>query len=249
MAKQKLEPINMWHISTGEFNILTADMSQIKSRTPNATIDPISYTATGIKGTLSGFSTSKDWIESREQGADIIMLIDKVGFYRVVLFIPQNNYIQLAPLKAKEKPSYDFSSAFIIMSMTKGNKDLDDIRDSIAESVEDAAKSLGMSKVTCKRVDDRKGATYKIDEEIFHFLESSGLIICDLTEEKPNCYFELAWAMSHKRNIIVTAKEGTKIHFDVSRFTIRFWESHRELKQFVKEDAIAIYTEHRFGKR
>src|SRR5262245_49587780 len=137
--------------------------------------------------------------------------------------------------------------AFITMSMTQGNKELDDIRDSIERGVTEAVNKLHMPEVQCFRVDDRKGAMYKIDDEIFSNIEQSGLIICDLTEEKPNCYFELSWAMAHKRKIIVTAKKGTKIHFDVSRFTIRFWENQRELRELVKDHAIAVYTEQRLG--
>ncbi len=157
--------------------------------------------------------------------------------------------VHFKTLRQKEQSVYDFTKAFIIMSMTQGNKELDDIRDSIGQGVTEAANKLLMPEVQCFRVDDRKGATYKIDDEIFSNIEQSGLIICDLTEEKPNCYFELAWAMAHKRKIIVTAKKGTKIHFDVSQFTIRSWENQRELRELIKEHAIAIYTEQRLGRK
>ena len=208
---------------------------------------PRSFLATGIKADVIGSLEGQRWLSSYEQGVLITLLVEGSGLFTIANLSVPANFIYFKSLKQKERPIYDFTKAFIIMSMTDGNKLLDDIRDSIEHGVTEAAEALSMPKVKCFRADDRKGETYKIDDEIFENIERSGVIICDLTEEKPNCYFELAWAMAHKRKIIVSAQKGTKIHFDISRFTIRFWESQRELRQIIKDNTMTIYTEQRLG--
>ncbi len=152
----------------------------------------------------------------------VTLLAEGSGLLQVANVSTHTGFIYLRALRQKDRPTYDFTRAFIIMSMTAGHKELDDVRDAIERSIAATADALGMPSVRVFRVDDRRGATYKIDDEIFTGIEQSGLIVCDLTEEKPNCYFELAWALAHQRPVIVTARKGTKIHFDVSRFAIRF---------------------------
>jgi hypothetical protein len=242
-------PVKVWHVATGPLDPLTIDIFKIKNDNEAFEIQPRSFLATGIKADVVGSLEGQRWLSSYEQGVLITVLVDGSGLFTIANLSVPANFIYFKSLKQKERPIYDFTKAFIIMSMTAGNKLLDDIRDSIEQGVTEAAEALSMPTVKCFRVDDRKGETYKIDDEIFNNIEESGLIISDLTEEKPNCYFELAWAMAHKRKIIVTAKNGTKIHFDVSRFTIRFWENQRELRQVIKDNAMAIYTEQRLGAK
>jgi len=241
--------IKVWHVATGPLDPLTIDISKIKISNETFEIHPRSFLATGIKADVVRSLDGQRWLSSYEQGVLITVLVDGSGLFTIANLSVPANFVYFKSLKQKERPVYDFTKAFIIMSMTGGNKLLDDIRDSIEQGITEAAEVLNMPKVKCFRADDRKGETYKIDDEIFNNIEESGLIICDLTEEKPNCYFELAWAMAHKRKTIVTAQKETKIHFDVSRFTIRFWENQRELRQVIKDNAMAIYTEQRLGAK
>jgi len=247
MTKEKTKPkVKVWHVATGEYDPATVDVSAFKKKSPSFIIEPRSYLANGIKADVPEGLLTIPWLDSYEQGLSIFLLVDGSGLFTIANMSAQSGFIILKSTKPKEKPIYDLTRAFIIMSMSNGNKTLDDIRDSIQRGVDDAAKELHFPEVKCFRVDDRRGATYKIDDEIFSNLEQSGLIVCDLTEEKPNCYYELAWAMAHKRQVIVTAKKETTIHFDVSRFNIQFWENMRELQDKVRTNAIAIYSKQRF---
>lgn len=246
---QKEETVKCWKVGEGQFDLKTIDVDNIKrSREADFRIMPKSFLAAGIKAYSTTPLVGQSWLSSYEQGVEILVLVDGSGLFTIANMSARDGFLYLKSIKQKSRPAYDFTRAFIVMSMTDGNKELDDIRDSLEQGVQEAAQNLGMPKIEVARVDDRRGSTYRIDEAIFSNLESCGLILCDLTEEKPNCYFELAWAMAHQRQIIVTTKKGTKIHFDVSRFNIRFWDSHRELRELVRKDAECIFTQQRMGR-
>lgn len=129
--------------------------------------------------------------------------------------------------------------AFIIMQI--GNPDLDIIfRDAIVP----ALISCGLDP---KRVDKHNEGRL-LKSEIIEFIESSDIIVADLTNERPNCYLEVGYAMGLDkfRNLILTAREdhyhnspnysreGPTIHFDLSGYDILFWESDK-LVQFKEE--------------
>jgi len=129
--------------------------------------------------------------------------------------------------------------AFIIMQI--GNPDLDTI---FQEAIVPALKSCGFDP---KRVDKHNEGRL-LKSEIVEFIESSDIIVADLTNERPNCYLEVGYAMGLDkfRNLILTAREdhyqdspnysseGPKIHFDLSGYDILFWESDK-LVQFKDE--------------
>ncbi|HEY6298611.1 MAG TPA: hypothetical protein VIW95_03120 [Candidatus Binatus sp.] len=120
-------------------------------------------------------------------------------------------------------------TAFIIMQI--GNGDLDKVCET---AFVPALKACGLD---AKRVDKHnEGGLLK--SEIIRFIESSEIIIADLTNERPNCYLEVGYAMGVDkfRNLILTAREdhmpdypdrkpgGPKIHFDLSGYDVLFWK-------------------------
>ncbi|MCK4820234.1 hypothetical protein KA005_31005, partial [bacterium] len=119
--------------------------------------------------------------------------------------------------------------AFIIMQI--GNNDLDLVCE---KAIVPALKSCGFDP---KRVDKHTMGRL-LKSEIVEFIISSEIIVADLTNERPNCYLEVGYAMGLDkfRNLILTAredhsqdspnykKEGPKIHFDLSGYDILFWE-------------------------
>lgn len=129
--------------------------------------------------------------------------------------------------------------AFIIMQI--GNPDLDII---CKEAIVPALKSCGLDP---KRVDKHNEGDL-LKSEIVGFIESSDIIVADLTNERPNCYLEVGYAMGLDkfRNLILTAREdhnqdspnyekgGPKIHFDLNGYDILFWDSSN-LNKFKEE--------------
>jgi hypothetical protein len=120
------------------------------------------------------------------------------------------------------------NQAFIIMQI--GNEQLDTV---CQEAIIPALKANDLEP---KRVDKHnQGGLLK--SEIIRFIETSDIIVADLTNERQNCYLEIGYAMGIDkfRNLILTAREdhnpdspnyrkgAPKIHFDLSGYDILFW--------------------------
>lgn len=87
---------------------------------------------------------------------------------------------------------------------------------------------------------DRHNAGDLLKSEIVEFIERSQVIVADVTNERPNCYLEIGYAMGlgKKSNLILTAREdhhhdspnynssGPKVHFDLEGYDILFWDQN-----------------------
>ena len=129
--------------------------------------------------------------------------------------------------------------AFIIMRI--GNPKLDEM---CKDAILPALKAYNFDP---KRVDKHNEGRL-LKSEIVRFIQNSDLIIADLTNERPNCYLEVGYAMGLDKfqNLILTAREdhnsdspnyiknGPKIHFDLSGYDILFWNP-KKLGEFRDE--------------
>lgn len=121
------------------------------------------------------------------------------------------------------------SIAFVVMQI--GDSELDGIFDTV---IEPAIKSAGLQ---ARRV-DRHNEGDLLKSEIIRFLNESEIIIADLTNERPNVYLEVGYAMGMDklRNLILTCRSdhlpgnaswrpgGPKVHFDLAGYDILLWE-------------------------
>lgn len=64
----------------------------------------------------------------------------------------------------------------------------------------------------------------RIDQDIFSKLRRSGLVIADLTGERPNCFLELGYALGRSARTVVTFQDGTKTPFDVTTYAAHVWK-------------------------
>ena len=86
----------------------------------------------------------------------------------------------------------------------------------------------------CKYKDDDFGFQ-KIDLKVLSHIKLAEFIIADLTFERPNCYYEIGYAHALNKKVILTAKEGTKVHFDISTFPVISYKSMSDLERQLKE--------------
>jgi len=77
--------------------------------------------------------------------------------------------------------------------------------------------------------------------ELLQRLARCAFCIVDLSDEKANVYYELGYAEAAKRPVVVTAKKGTPLPFDVKDIPVLFWENQKSLKEQLRRriDAIA----------
>ena len=86
----------------------------------------------------------------------------------------------------------------------------------------------------CSRVED-KNTGGRIVPAIMKQIEQSAFVIADLSELKQNVFYELGYAEGLKKPVIVTAKVGTELPFDVKDVPTIFWGSQTKLKEALRE--------------
>ncbi len=121
------------------------------------------------------------------------------------------------------------AQGFIIMQI--GNADLDKVYE---EAIVPALAATGFQP---RRVDKHnQGGLLK--SEIIQFIQDADIIVADLTNERPNCYLEVGFAMGIDKfkNLILTVrgdhkpdrpgrKPGEpKVHFDLAGYDLLYWE-------------------------
>jgi hypothetical protein len=96
----------------------------------------------------------------------------------------------------------------------------------------DECSKLGLKAI---RVDENVGSGFVI-REITELIEDSEFIICDLTNERPNMYYELGYAHgvgNESSDILLVAKEGTNLHFDIAPLRVRYYRSTEHLRSVI----------------
>ncbi|GHU66160.1 hypothetical protein FACS1894184_03470 [Clostridia bacterium] len=115
----------------------------------------------------------------------------------------------------------DDNAIFVIMSFAP-------IYDEIYQVYKCVCASLESIKLL--RIDDKLGG-YIISNEIEVCIKTAGLIICDLTDLKPNVLYELGYAMALNKYIIITAKSNTVLPFDVRNYRTVFYDNETDLQE------------------
>lgn len=91
----------------------------------------------------------------------------------------------------------------------------------------------------CERVTE-ESAGERILPDILAKLERAAFAIVDLTELRPNVFYELGYADGLKKKVVVTAKEGTELPFDVKDIPTIFWDGQKQLKEDLKKRIRAV---------
>ena len=65
-----------------------------------------------------------------------------------------------------------------------------------------------------------------IENDIMREIDHSDIIVADVTEPKPNVYFELGYALGKNKKIIPIAKHGTHLPFDTRNIYTIFYENY-----------------------
>lgn len=159
----------------------------------------------------------------------------KYGLYDYIVlnnFDEKHVLEQLEEIVSSNVPNDDttkIENIFVIMSFLEQNQ-------RVFAAIEKSAKNVDKN-IRVERIDKVKGVSFSISQEIMKRINKSTLVICDLTDERPNVYFELGYAMGLNKKIIHCAKAGTKIHFDIANYKTIIYDESFDL-QIRLEDEI-----------
>lgn len=78
---------------------------------------------------------------------------------------------------------------------------------------------------------DEMDSSERIIPQILDGIRRSAFVIADATTMSPNVFYEIGFAEGFGRPVIVTAREGTVLPFDVADIPVLFWSSQEELKE------------------
>jgi hypothetical protein len=112
------------------------------------------------------------------------------------------------------------NNVFIVMSFKEDYIDL-------YESYETVCKDFGFDAVRTDQVTSRERITPRILEGI----KRSAFVIADVSEKSLNVFYEIGFAEGIGRPVIITAKEGTELPFDIKDTPIVYWKTLKELRQ------------------
>jgi hypothetical protein len=127
---------------------------------------------------------------------------------------------------------FRLNHVFVVMAFS------DDMRE-VFEAIKDECSKLGF---VANRVDETTGSVLVI-KEIVDAIEQAEFIVCDVTHARPNVYYELGYAHgvgNQGSNILLIAREGTELHFDIKSLKVAFYKSIEDLRPAVLSFALDV---------
>jgi hypothetical protein len=150
----------------------------------------------------------------------IIDMVDEaIGVLRATAHRSDDPAVDTAPtIDAQIVKGY----AFVAMPMDVANPRLGDVLDAIKE----AAARCG---VQAERVDDVV-TNDRITDRILESIRRAEFVVADLTDSRPNVYFEAGYAHALGKTPIYIAAHGTTLAFDLKDYPVIFFSALRDLK-------------------
>ena len=117
--------------------------------------------------------------------------------------------------------------AFIAMAIDPDNPELEDRLNAIKEG----ATRCG---IQAERVDEVQ-SNERITDRILESIKKAEFVIVDITNSKPNVFYEAGYAQGIGKIPIFIGKEGTKIEFDVQDYPVILFKNMTQLKNKLEE--------------
>lgn len=142
-----------------------------------------------------------------------------------------------ATLRATVDSEIVLNYAFVAMPMDAADPALPDVLDAVKE----AARRCG---VTAERVDD-PDTNERITDRMLESIRRAEFVIADLTNSKPNVYYEAGYAHALGKIPIYIAREGTKLEFDLKDYPVIFFRNYKQLKDDLEKRLRGLPKKHR----
>jgi hypothetical protein len=126
-------------------------------------------------------------------------------------------------LREQKKPGQAFIAAWF-------DDELKEARDAIWATLEDDCRYA-------PKMADRPQSNEKICDHIMALIRQSGLVVVDVSGQRPNVYYEAGFAQGLGIPVIWTCRksEEDKVHFDTRQYPHIFWKDIPDLKRQLKD--------------
>ncbi|OAQ20170.1 hypothetical protein [Thermosulfurimonas dismutans] len=121
-------------------------------------------------------------------------------------------------------------NVFVIMSFQP------EFRDAYYVAIEPTLTKLGFKPVRVDQIQHNRTVT----AEILTQIESAAFVVADLTGERPNVYYEVGWAHRANKEVVLLARKGTAVHFDVAAINRIEYNDYTELCESLEKRVRAI---------
>ena len=118
--------------------------------------------------------------------------------------------------------NYEAGYAFIAMPIDPNDIKLEDVLDSIKEA-------CGRCGINAERVDEPPSSE-RITDRILESIRRAEFVIVDLTNSKPNVFYEAGYAQGCGKTPIYIARGGTELEFDLKDYPVIFFKNMKQLK-------------------
>jgi nucleoside 2-deoxyribosyltransferase len=124
---------------------------------------------------------------------------------------------------------------FTIMSFKREFRD-------VFDSFRQVCRTFGFEAERTDESVSRERIIPRIESGIRH----SAFVIADVSELSPNVFYEVGFARALGKDVILTARKGTTLPFDVGDVPTIFWEIQSDLKEGLQKCLEGLKT--RYGR-
>jgi hypothetical protein len=122
-------------------------------------------------------------------------------------------------------------SAFVAMPFSEGFEDIYEF------GIYSSVRRCGY---VCEKVDESV-FTGNIVERITEGIKNATFIIAEMSLERPNVYLEVGFAWGLKKPVILIAREGQKLHFDLSHHKCLFYKTIGKLSESLEKTILQAF--------
>lgn len=119
---------------------------------------------------------------------------------------------------------YEIQKGYVFVAMPIG---MPNHSDDVLDAIKETCNKCGL---TAERVDEVQ-ANERITDRILESIQKAEYVIVDLTESRPNVFYEAGYAQGIGKLPVYIASQGTILEFDLKDYPVIFFDSYRNLKQ------------------
>jgi hypothetical protein len=92
----------------------------------------------------------------------------------------------------------------------------------------------------CEKVDESVFAGSIVDR-IMDGIKNADFVVADLTMERPNVYLEVGYAWGMNKRVLLVAREGQRLHFDLSHHKCLFYKTIGKLAEALEKTVLEMF--------